>query len=1301
MSYAPARVRSRAPWIAFLLVPLLALAALLVPATAATAAAGDIAGATLSWGFKQSFRSYLTGPIAHGHVTGTGVDTATPYGWSGGTGTSASNAVAYPGTLQFQGHQGMVAGDPTAYALDVTITDVRVKITSATAGELQADVVSRDMNTGALVSYPDTVIASLDLAGGTNASTATTVAYTGVPAALTAAGVPAFAGFYAAGSALDPVSFTWPIEQAPARTATATVTSVSQATGATVQVAGTNFAGITAAYASIIEKGSEYTYIGAAAQMAITGGAFAQTLVAPTASLDPAKQYEVLIWQTRSNPSAATIYARADIAIAADQWKVLFPPVPAITTSVTGATAADGLTLTVAGTGYDGNTAAYVSIIEKGSEYTYIGAAKQVTIVEGAFSQVLTAPAASLDKTKQYEVITWKTRTNPGAATIFARTDITVTDGQWNAIFPPPVPTLAASVTGASASDGLTVSVDGTVFDGITAAYLSIIEKGSEYTYIGAAKQLTITGGGFTQSLTAPAASLDRTKQYEIIAWKTRSNPSAETIYARADLTVAPEQWNAVFPPAVPTVVPTVTSASAASGLAIDLDGTGFDDITAAYAAIIEKGTEAGVGQSGGFIGNPIEITAIADGAFDETLTAPTAQLDKTKQYEVIVWKTRSNPNATTIYARADITVTPQQWNTIFPPAVPTVGVSVTGVSKADGVALRVTGSGFDGVTAAYAAVIEKGTEAGVGQNSGTIGNAAVVNSITGGAFTLTLGAPTAQLDKAKQYEVIVWKTATAPNASTIYDRADITISAAQWNTLFPPVVVPPTPTPGAGSLTWGVKASFRSYVTGPIAHGSITTSGVASNGSGYVFPQSGAATMSNGIGSVTYSGSVRFTGHGGLLDLRLSDPQIRVDSATSGTLFLRVNGGTRVAFASLALASGSKTTAADGSVTYSGVPATITAAGSSAFSLEGSSFYPAGTALDPATFTVGSAGVSLGGTVTTVSERAATATANTPDPAPPATEGVTVDGSPVEGGTITAEADGFQPNEAGILVVIYSTPTILAENLTADANGRVTWTGTLPRGLSGEHTLTFQGSVDRGVVLDIAAAAELQCTVSDASLVWGFKETFRAYIDGSIANGEWTTDGDVSYETPVFTWAAGTGGADLEEGALDVQYSGSVRFTGHGGALDTTVANPRVVVDGDSAVLLLDVTGTTQAGDVVEATAVEFAELDLSGVDAARDGDTVTWADVPATLTAAGAEAFGTYPEGEALDPVTIVATVDSECATAAEPTTEPTTDEIEPETVADSGWPLWATILIVVVVLLAIAGLVIALVRRSRKAA
>jgi hypothetical protein len=346
----------------------------------------------------------------------------------------------------------------------------------------------------------------------------------------------------------------------------------------------------------------------------------------------------------------------------------------------------------------------------------------------------------------------------------------------------------------------------------------------------------------------------------------------------------------------------------------------------------------------------------------------------------------------------------------------------------------------------------------------------------------------------------------------------------------------------------------------------------------------------------------------------------------------------------------------------------------------------------------VGSASSPSAGTIVVAS--ASARTGNTPAATPPATDGITVtDGELVEGGEITAEADGFQPNESGILVVVYSEPTVLAENLTADAAGHVSWTVTLPRGLTGEHTLTFQGSVDRGVVLDIAAASELACTVSDATLVWGFKETFRAYIDGSIANGEWTTEGGVSYATPVFTWAGGTGGAD-DEGSLDARFSGAVRFTGHGGVLDTTIADPRVVIDGDRAVLLLDIHGTTQAGEAVEQLGVEFAELDLDGATRTQEGDTLTLTDVPAVLTAAGSAAFGTYPEGEALDPLTITATVESGCATEVEtPTAAPAQDELETEQAADGGWPAWATVLLIALLAAAIvATVVIVLVRRRR---
>ncbi|MGN6272008.1 MAG: HtaA domain-containing protein [Protaetiibacter sp.] len=214
------------------------------------------------------------------------------------------------------------------------------------------------------------------------------------------------------------------------------------------------------------------------------------------------------------------------------------------------------------------------------------------------------------------------------------------------------------------------------------------------------------------------------------------------------------------------------------------------------------------------------------------------------------------------------------------------------------------------------------------------------------------------------------------------------------------------------------------------------------------------------------------------------------------------------------------------------------------------------------------------------------------------------------------------------------------------------------------------------------ASTAGDGCTVSDAALVWGFKESFRAYIDGSIANGEWTTAGDASYDTPLFTWQGGAGSE--RGGELTVRFSGSVRFTGHGGVLDTTVEDPRVVIGGGRSVLLLDVHGTTQAGEAVDAAGVEFVELDLAAAERTRDGERRALIGIPAVLTVAGAEAFGTYSAGEALDPITLTATVEGDCG------------------VLDAGQPAWGTVLIAVfvgVTVLSAAALVTVIVRRRRR--
>ncbi|QIM19257.1 hypothetical protein G7066_13035 [Leucobacter coleopterorum] len=214
-----------------------------------------------------------------------------------------------------------------------------------------------------------------------------------------------------------------------------------------------------------------------------------------------------------------------------------------------------------------------------------------------------------------------------------------------------------------------------------------------------------------------------------------------------------------------------------------------------------------------------------------------------------------------------------------------------------------------------------------------------------------------------------------------------------------------------AGSLNWGVSTAFANYVTGPIAKGDISTSGVGNSGGVYLFPQAdgGSWNTTTQTGSVQYSGVVTFTGHKGLLKEGVSNPLIEVTSATTGVIY---SGGSR--WGMLDLASATKSVGANGEVTWSGVPV----AGGFSGGASGGNQYSL--AADPLTFTVGSAsGVNYGSTQkgeSTKKKRTAAEIA-------PATTGITVltEASKLRpGGRIELEAHGFEADDEGVLVVLY-----------------------------------------------------------------------------------------------------------------------------------------------------------------------------------------------------------------------------------------------------------------------------------------
>lgn len=197
-------------------------------------------------------------------------------------------------------------------------------------------------------------------------------------------------------------------------------------------------------------------------------------------------------------------------------------------------------------------------------------------------------------------------------------------------------------------------------------------------------------------------------------------------------------------------------------------------------------------------------------------------------------------------------------------------------------------------------------------------------------------------------------------------------------------------------------------------------------------------------------------------------------------------------------------------------------------------------------------------------------------------------------------------------------------------------------------RSLAAAGAVLAGVMLAAPSAAAhasplpaeeagAACTVSDGTLKWGVKESFRSYISGSIANGSWETSDGADYEIPEFIWSSPTGSFDPETGTGSVSFTGAIHFTGHDGVLDLTLANPTIEFEGDGkAALLVDAKSTDVEGETtVDAEQEWLADLEVDDRLAPAYG-TLDLSEVPATLTNSGVGAFADfYDAGADLDPV------------------------------------------------------------------
>lgn len=199
---------------------------------------GVVAGATLDWGVRESFRTYVVGPMAKGRIDLLG-NTTGEYHWSGGAGTAAldgstaSVSFGEGNGVHFRGHQsGSAAEDP--YILDIAFTNPRVVVLSPSTAELRVDVQGREYlgatTVGELYSMKDALLAEVELPEPSVAGNVMT--WTAAPAVLSEEGSDAFGGFYLAGVSLDPVTFSLPITERVAAEATQTTLTSSIAVAA-------------------------------------------------------------------------------------------------------------------------------------------------------------------------------------------------------------------------------------------------------------------------------------------------------------------------------------------------------------------------------------------------------------------------------------------------------------------------------------------------------------------------------------------------------------------------------------------------------------------------------------------------------------------------------------------------------------------------------------------------------------------------------------------------------------------------------------------------------------------------------------------------------------------------------------------------------------------------------------------------------------------------------------------------------------------------------------------------------------
>ena len=431
-----------------------------------------------------------------------------------------------------------------------------------------------------------------------------------------------------------------------------------------------------------------------------------------------------------------------------------------------------------------------------------------------------------------------------------------------------------------------------------------------------------------------------------------------------------------------------------------------------------------------------------------------------------------------------------------------------------------------------------------------------------------------------------------------------------------------------SGNLTWNIRDSFLHYLN-TIARGNITVEGLSKNAAGGLdfTSASGSYDEATKTGQINFAGKVHISGHHGQLNSSFENTRLVIKEGRGYLVVdaeaLNMQGENRT-FKDLVLAEVdlSGATLENNVLSAKNAAVTVTVEGSEAI-FAGQYNDADKRIMAPLSFSakLGSQLVENKVTDTTVKgSNTGSGSANLGNNANAGIGGTNFGGSVNNGGGNASHSHNG------------STPAAHPNGGKSGSFSSVSKNPAQP--VCTPVTVTKQVPVKAA---KNAPTASADGKVASADLGWGVRDSFRNYIRGGIANGSWDLNG-TTYANNAFQWAKGTG--SFKDGKGSISFTGSVHFTGHHGILDTTISNPRLEINGKTAVLYATMVGNDMDGKSHNYGEVALLNVDVSGLQVS--GDKISISGAGTTITAEGAKAFaGFYEAGKDMAPLSFSASL------------------------------------------------------------